>query len=122
MPRVIHFDVAVRDVPRAIRFYTDVFGWKFEKWDGPMEYWLISTGDRSGEGIDGGMSAGEPNLTDAQLTLDVPSVEESIASVTTNGGSLVRERHPVQGVGYMAVISDPDGNAFGIMESDEAAR
>ena len=122
MPRVMHFDIVVRDVEKARKFYESVFGWKFEKWDGPMDYWLISTGDRSREGIDGGMSAGEPNLTDAQLTLDVESVETSVAAVKEHGGSLVREKRAVQGVGWMAVIADPDGNAFGIMEPDENAR
>ena len=39
---------------RAIQFYQTLFGWKFQKWDGPMPYWLISTGE--GEpGINGGL-------------------------------------------------------------------
>jgi len=38
MPRVSHFDIPADDPQRAQKFYADVFDWKFEKWDGPMDY------------------------------------------------------------------------------------
>ncbi len=44
MPRPIHFEIPADDPDRAIAFYRDVFGWKFQKWEGPMPYWLITTG------------------------------------------------------------------------------
>ena len=45
MPRISHFDIPADDPKRAQKFYQDVFGWKFDKWDGPMEYWMVKTGD-----------------------------------------------------------------------------
>ena len=56
MPRVVHFDISVDDPERAIKFYTEVFGWKVQKWEGPMDYWLITTGDPGEPGIDGGLA------------------------------------------------------------------
>ena len=50
MSRVIHFELSMDNPERAIKFYSDVFGWDSEKWEGPMDYWMISTG--KGEGID----------------------------------------------------------------------
>ena len=50
MPRVIHFEIIAEDVEKAIEFYAKTFGWKIEKWDGPMDYWLIMTGDPEAEG------------------------------------------------------------------------
>lgn len=38
MPRSIHFDMAVDNPEQEMNFYRDIFGWKFEKWSGPMEY------------------------------------------------------------------------------------
>jgi catechol 2,3-dioxygenase-like lactoylglutathione lyase family enzyme len=55
MPRVVHFEISVDDPERAIRFYSDVFGWKIEKWEGPMDYWLITTGPENEPGIDGAL-------------------------------------------------------------------
>ncbi len=44
MPRPIHFEIPAENPERAMQFYSSVFGWKFNKWDGPMDYWVISTG------------------------------------------------------------------------------
>ncbi|MCX6616302.1 MAG: VOC family protein, partial [Acidobacteria bacterium] len=44
MPRVVHFEIAADNMERAAEFYEQVFGWKFQKWSGPQEYWLITTG------------------------------------------------------------------------------
>jgi hypothetical protein len=32
---------------KLVEFCTKAFDWKIVKWDGPMEYWLVGTGDRS---------------------------------------------------------------------------
>ncbi len=53
MPRVIHFEINADNPDRAVKFYSQVFGWKIEKWSGPMDYWLVYTGQ--GAGIDGGL-------------------------------------------------------------------
>src|SRR5215471_9471620 len=54
MNRPIHFEIPAEKPERAMKFYEKVFGWKFERWNGPMEYWNISTGD-SQPGINGGL-------------------------------------------------------------------
>ncbi len=41
MSRVVHFEIPADDPARAVKFYEKVFGWKFQKWEGPMEYWLV---------------------------------------------------------------------------------
>ena len=55
MPRVIHFEIHAEQPERAVRFLESVFGWTFNKWPGPMDYWLIKTGDEGERGIDGGL-------------------------------------------------------------------
>ena len=42
MSRVVHFEISADQPDRAIRFYQNVFGWQFTKWDGPMPYWLVT--------------------------------------------------------------------------------
>lgn len=54
MSRVVHFGIPADDPERSIKFYKTVFGWNFEKWDGPIEYWLVMTGPEDQPGIDGG--------------------------------------------------------------------
>ena len=54
MPRPIHFEIPAENPQRAMQFYETLFGWKFQKWEGDSDYWLITTGD-SQPGIDGGL-------------------------------------------------------------------
>lgn len=44
MPRVIHFEVHADNPGRAINFNKSLLGWEFQKWEGPEEYYLITTG------------------------------------------------------------------------------
>jgi predicted enzyme related to lactoylglutathione lyase len=53
--RVAHFEINVKNAEKAIKFYKNIFGWKIEQWEGPMEYWLITTGDERKPGINSGV-------------------------------------------------------------------
>jgi len=121
MRRVVHFEISAEDIDRTTQFYATVFGWEFAKWDGPNDYWMITTG-KDAPGIDGGLMQRQADMCTAVVnTLDVPSLDESIAKVTENGGTIVVPRMSIPGVGYMAYFTDPDGNMFGMMEMDESA-
>jgi len=41
MPRVIHVKICADDPQRAVTFYQQAFGWKINKWEGPIEFFLI---------------------------------------------------------------------------------
>jgi len=122
MSRIVHFEIPADDPERAIKFYEKVFDWQIEKWDGPIEYWLIMTGEEDKPGIDGGLARREDPTTGVENTIDVKDLDASLANVKTNGGKVIRPRIAVPGVGWMAYIKDTEGNVFGLMESDlEAA-
>ena len=88
MPRPIHFDVTVDDPERAMNFYKDVFGWKFEKWNGPMEYWMATTGDEKEPGINGGLSKrGESSMPNMN-TIGVSSVDTFSKMIQDKGGKV----------------------------------
>ncbi len=55
MNRFTHFELATNDLEKTAAFYRDVFGWKVEKWEGPVDYWLVMTGDEKTPGINGGL-------------------------------------------------------------------
>lgn len=116
MPRPTHFDLTVDNPERAIKFYKDTFGWKFEKWDGPMEYWMVTTGEEREPGINGGLSkkgeSGMPNMN----TISVPSVEKFSKTIQDNGGKVLMPKMPIPGVGWFATCQDTEGNIFGIIE------
>lgn len=121
MPRVVHFEVMADEVDRAIKFYTDVFGWKFNKWDGPMEYWLVTTGEEDKPGIDGGfMKRPAPGAVGSNV-IDVPSVDEFLVKIANSGGKVVQPKMAIKGIGYVAGCQDTEGNNFSIIEEDSSA-
>ena len=80
MPRVVHFELPVDDPDRAVKFYETVFGWKISKWEGPMDYWLVMTGEKGEPGIDGGLTLWK-DVESMRNTIDVPSVDEFIRKI-----------------------------------------
>ena len=122
MLRVTHFEITADDPERAIKFYSDVFGWKVHKWEGPMDYWLIATGPEDQPGINGGLMKREQPGAATTNTIDVPSADEFIAKITEAGGKILQPKQAVPGVGYFAYCQDTEGNTFGIMEEDTSAK
>ena len=121
MPRLVHFELNVKDVHKTIAFYEEVFGWKFQKWEGPMDYWLIMTGDESEPGIDGGLGYEEDGFPKVVNTIDVDDIDDIIKRVKSNGGEIVRPKHAVPGVGWLAYFKDSEGVMSGIMQDDPKA-
>lgn len=122
MARIVHFDTTAENVERAIHFYESVFGWKFTKWEGPMEYWLISTGPEDKPGIDGGLSKREGPEAHMVNTIEVKSIDQTLENIVKAGGKIVQPKGPIPGVGYFAQCTDTEETLFGVMESDEGAR
>ena len=123
MPRPVHFEISADDPEKAAEFYEKVLGWKVQKWDGAMDYWLLSTGEEGEAGIDGGlMKRDEQTPSGTVNTVEVPDLDEYMEKATSAGGKVVAPRITVPGVGYMAYVMDPEGNVFGLMESDENAK
>ena len=116
MPRVVHFEIAADDPERATAFYSEVLGWKIDKWGGPTDYWLASTGE--GLGIDGAIMRRDENMPAIINTVAVDSVDETVAKVEANGGKVAMPKQVIPSVGYLAYCFDTEGNMFGVMEND----
>ena len=121
MPRLVHFEMNVKDVHKAISFYEDVFGWRFEKWDGPMDYWLIMTGDEDETGIDGGLGYAEEGFPKVVNTIDVANIDDIIEKIESKGGEIVRPKHAVPHVGWLADFKYSEGVMSGLMQNDPTA-
>jgi len=121
MSRVIHFEIPAENPERAAAFYKKAFGWKIERWPGPMEYWMVNTGSDGAPGINGGlMKKGDVSTT--TNTVGVDSVDKAIEAVTNAGGKLIMPKTPIPTVGYFAYCQDTEGNLFGVMQSDPNAK
>jgi hypothetical protein len=122
MSRVIHFEIPAAKPERAAAFYKKVFGWSIEKWPGPMEYWMVTTGADGAPGINGGLLKKQAPTTATTNTIGVDCVEKAIDAVKSAGGKLVMPKTPIPSIGYFAYLQDTEGNLFGVMQSDANAK
>lgn len=120
MPRVVHFEIHADDMERAANFYRHVFGWTISKWDGPMEYWMVMTGE--GKGIDGGLVKRHGHLTKGSppgafvCTIEVDSIDRFIEKVKEHGGHVAMEKFDIAGMAWQCYCTDTEGNIFGLHE------
>ena len=120
MPRVIHFEITADEPERAVGFYRSVFDWAVQKWEGPVDYWLATTGAEGEPGIDGAIVQ-RMNGRGTINSIGVPSVDEYIRKVEAAGGRVAMPKQTVPGVGYVAYCTDTEGNLFGIFQDDPSA-
>ena len=121
MNRFIHFELATDDLEKTAAFYRDVFGWQIQKWEGPIEYWLVTTGDESTLGINGGLMQTGGEFRGTINTIGVVDIDDAIAKVKAHGGEIVLEKDAVPGVGYQAYFKDNSGIVVGLHQEDPKA-
>lgn len=115
-------DLAVRDVEAAKTFYTSLLGWELGEM--PMGddgmYWTFSNQGRMNGGA-WDMSGMLPDDVPAHWMawFRVANCQETADQVASLGGTVLRPPSPT-GVGISAVVTDPFGAMFGIIETEQA--
>jgi len=109
-------DLATRDVEGALRFYTDVFGWRVWPSD---EYPMVGLADTM---FGGAMDMGEMFPADTPAHWNpyfvVADVDASAAKARELGGEVLHAAEDVQMEDgpRIAVLRDPQGGTFGIFK------
>lgn len=129
MGRVSHFEIHADDPARCMEFYSTVFGWQFMSWEGPIEYWLITTGPDSSPGINGGLirrQSASPEMGQSVnsyvCSITVEQIDESLAKAQEKGAMIAVPKMVIPGVGWLAYIVDSEANIVGVMQEDPAAK
>jgi uncharacterized protein len=120
MPRPVHFEIPADNIERAVKFFTDVFGWKINDWGGGMQYYLAETGPEP-DGINGAISARNPILNSVTNSIQVTSIDEIIPKIEANRGTIVHAKMQIPCVGWSAYFKDTEGNVHGLFQPDESA-
>lgn len=112
-------ELATKDLPTAIEFYSKLFGWHLEQSKvTPMDYKEIQM-----DGVShGGMMAidekwgPEPPPSHWSTYIAVANADETTEKIKANGGSVKVPPFDAPGVGRMAMVSDPSGAPFAIIQ------
>ncbi len=92
----VYFDLTVHDVGEARKFFEAVFGWQFERFPMPYEYYRIQAGPESEPGIDGGTGALKDvpiagGMPTTLLTVPVPNLDAAIAKIQRSGSGRAQD-------------------------------
>ena len=123
MPRVIDFEIPADDIKRITAFYQTVFGWKVEKWKGPVDHWFLITGDDAEPGINGSFARREDFPEGATVNvIGVEDIDKYIKLIKTNSGTIIGEKITIPGVGYYVYFKDTEGNLMVMMQDDSTVK
>lgn len=117
MSSVVHFEFSVPHPEEAAAFYSAVFGWSITKLPDPIRYWQIQTAEAPAQGaIPGGIVQSKTGSPRVSVTIQVSSLREACARVTSQGGSLITDPQTIPGYGVHVLCRDPQGNFFALLE------
>ena len=116
MNTIVHFELPAADAARAQAFWTGVFGWKFQSWEGgPIEYHMLDGGEPGGAVYPSEELAG----TGPIVYFYAEDIDAAVAKVRANGGQ-ADDRQPIPTVGWFARCKDTEGNPFSLFQADES--
>ena len=127
---VSHFELYATDPDKLADFYSRMFDWKVEAMP-DMDYRVIRTGDTDPSGrlqqpgaINGGIARRPEGFTinGAVNYAMVDSIEDAVTRASSLGATLTRGKTPVPGMGWFAMLIDPQGNPFAMWQSDPNAK
>jgi uncharacterized protein len=117
MNPVCYFEIPVTDMPRAMRFYTAVFGYDFEEasLDGhAMAFFPLN---EAAEGVSGALCHGEsyvPGHTGSRVYFRVSEIEETLSRVVEAGGQVLYPKKSIGDLGWVAEFEDSEGNLIAL--------
>lgn len=122
MPRISYLDFSADDIERAVNFYSKVFGWQINKWDGPLQYWEIKTGESNELGIDGGLSKRERIGQWITPFINVSSVDQYVDKIESGNGKIFQPKTAISKIGYTLLFKDTESNTIGLFEQNREAK
>ena len=123
MDKVVHFEIPFDDKKRAMKFYTEAFGWKLTDL-AEMSYVTAETAPVNEKrmptepgAINGGLFQRPKEAPYPTIYVSVSSVDQALKKVQAAGGKVVTARTPIPGMGAYARVTDTEGNIVGLFES-----
>lgn len=119
------FAINADDVPRARRFYENVFGWIFEPW-GPPNFYLIETGKEKVTAIGGLLEERRELMPGGRMigfecSIGVDNIDATIRAIEANGGKIVMAKFQIPTVGSGVYFQDTEGNVACAMQYEAGA-
>jgi predicted enzyme related to lactoylglutathione lyase len=109
----VHVELNTNDVAKAKSFFSKLFDWKME--DMPVDggtYTIINVGEGTGGGLMKHPMPGAPSMWLAYVLVD--DIDAATRKVKELGGTVMKDKTEVMGMGWLAIIVDPTGAMLGL--------
>jgi predicted enzyme related to lactoylglutathione lyase len=112
-------ELTTANLEEAKEFYSGLFSWKLEPFeDSSMPYFFVNTGQDPQGGM---MPLPAPGVPTAwTMYVEVEDVSATCEKLKRLGGTVHKAKSAVPGMGWYAVVSDPQGAVFGLWQPRKA--
>jgi predicted enzyme related to lactoylglutathione lyase len=114
---MVHLEIPATDTGKAKEFWSSLFGWKWQQFEGPSEYHMTRFSETTGGAI---YQPEQADKRGARVYFDVDDINAANARVKELGGE-GGEPQPVPGMGWFSHFKDTEGNEFGLWQTDPGA-
>lgn len=116
---VVHFEIPVTDMDRAMAFYEGVFGYRLTRLpvDG-YDMAFFPRGDGAA-GASGALARGDvyrPSKTGVIVYFDVPDIDAVLRRAKTRGATILYKKKDIGAAGFVAEIEDSEGNRIALSQ------
>lgn len=109
-------DLATTDVGSATDFYSDLFGWRFEKLEtDSVPYWMAYRKDLVAAGVGPAQEGQEFSVWTTYFAVD--DTDLTVEKIEEAGGQVIMSPLDVSDAGRMAIAADPTGAVFAIWQA-----
>jgi uncharacterized protein len=117
---VVYFEIPVTDIDRAIKFYTLVFHFNFEKEKIDNNEMALFPFVDENTGISGALAKGKvykPTKDGVIIYFKTESIDKTLKLVTENGGQVLYTKTSNGDLGFVAEFEDSEGNRIALHEA-----
>ncbi len=117
---VVYFEIPVKDINRAMKFYTSVFNFTFEsEIIGKNEMALFPFTEEN-SGISGALAKGEiykPTKDGVVIYFNTENIENTLKLATKNDAQILYPKTSNGDLGFVAEFEDSEGNRIALHQS-----
>jgi uncharacterized protein len=109
-------ELGTRDTQKATDFYSTLFGWRTEKFPGPVEYTIFKNGDQGVAGMYEITREMGPVPPHWLIYFAVSDCDAAVEKATQAGGGIIKPAEDIPDVGRFAILRDPASAVFAVLK------
>lgn len=125
MNNIAYFEIQSSSPEREVKFYSEVFGWKFTKVEGlPIQYYQIETSNIHGGLLERPAQTPPTHCGTNAFTcsIDVENFDETAEKILALGGQVAMDKFAIPNKCWQGYFIDQDHNTFGLVQVDKNAQ